>query len=77
MTSTETAPTAEADPQSLSTLFEADPEDLTDNDIDTIVSHFREKRHLFLQQEETKKATGRSSGTKSPPKNLSLDDLLA
>lgn len=72
---TEQPPTAEADPQSLGQLFAADPEELTNENIDTIVSHFREKRKLFLQQEKTKPSGG-GKAKKDAPDNLSLEDLL-
>jgi len=76
MTPNET-PTAEADAATIQELFARDPENLSDQDIDAIVSHYRKKRHIFLQEENTKKAKGSSRGRKDAPKNLSLDDLLA
>lgn len=69
--------TDEADPQSLAKLFAADPEDLTDNDVDRIVAEYREKRTLFLQEEEKKALKGPSKkGTIDAPDNLSLEDIL-
>lgn len=76
MTPNET-PTAAADPKALDALFNADPEDLTDQDIDTLVATYREKRKLWLQEDAKKKAQGRKTvGTKEVPQNLSLDDIL-
>lgn len=69
--------TDEADPQSLADLFAADPENLTDNDVNRIVAEYREKRKLFLQEEQTKSLKGSTKkGYKDAPPDLNLEDIL-
>lgn len=69
--------TDSADPQSIAQLFAADPEDLSDGDIDRIVAEYRSKRKLFLHDEAVKSSKGRQSkGTKDVPETISLGDIL-
>lgn len=46
----------------ISELFSRDPLDLTDEDIDRIIAHYRESRHLFN--------TGLTTGGKKTSSNL-------
>lgn len=69
-----TSPLEQADPMALDKLFEADPEQLTDNDIDRIVARLREARAKFAKSELE------SKGKKVTPltdkgRELNLEDL--
>lgn len=68
--------TSEADPLSIHELFQADPESLNDQDISRIVDHYREKRNLFLVEENKKKARGSSKGSKDMPDTIDIEELL-
>lgn len=68
----ETSPLAQTNPKSLDELFEMDPEKLTKEDIEVIVSQMREARARF--------AAAEAAGKKAPlmnasGKNLTLEDL--
>ena len=78
MNEMEKLPTEEVNPNSIYDLFQADPEDLGEQDIDRIVDHFRKKRSLFLIEEQKRATKGKvRKGTKEVPQDLSLDELLA
>lgn len=64
-------PLAEANPESLSDLFEKDPLLLTDADIERIVSELRSARANWLQKEKVTKGNPK----RAAPSNLSLADL--
>lgn len=68
------SPLAEADPHSISELFNTDPLELTDANVFKIVSELRKDRGKFQIEERNKRATG---GKKiDAPKNLQLEDLF-
>ncbi len=78
--------TTEIHEETLSELFSRDPMNLSNQDLDKIISTMRESRKLWLKDEEKAKAEGKptrsSAGkvkTKLSPdqvKQISLDDLL-
>lgn len=53
------SPLAEADPQSLDELFNADPLELTEANLDTLAAEFRSKRKLWEKEEAAAQAQGR------------------
>lgn len=73
-------PLSEADPKSLDVLFNEDPLNLTDEDIDTIVVELRKNRHLWKKEEEAAKREDRprrpsSYKAKVPKGSISLGDI--
>jgi len=70
MNSNESSPLSQAKPKSLDDLFDADPESLTDSDIDEMVAHLRSERAHFKQAKAQK--------AKGPAKipSGSVDELL-
>ena len=65
------SPLTEADPQSLNILFDKDPLELTDQDIDAIVAELRKARTEWATEESSKSKSKASKVTA----NLSLEDL--
>lgn len=64
----------------LNELFDADPLSLSDQDLDSIIAHFREQRGKWRTEEASAKAAGRKTKTVTeklppPPGGLSLADL--
>ena len=57
MTSEPSSPLSQAKPKSLDDLFEADPDSLSDSDIDEMVAHLRSERAHF-KQAKAQKAKG-------------------
>ena len=81
---TDIAPTefkSEVDPKALQVLFNADPESLTDRDIEHICVELRKLRANFETQEEVKSMAEKKPRVKTTPitdekiSQLSLDDL--
>lgn len=48
-------PLAEVDPDSITRLFEADPLDLTDEEIENLINELRRRRVVFLAKEAADK----------------------
>lgn len=70
----------QADPKALAFLFEKDPEQLTQHDLDTIVVELRKQRMLFEQSEEAKALKPKApkkkeSTTKEEAMQMTLGDL--
>lgn len=63
-----TSPLAEANPDSLQELFDRDPLELTDADVERIVTELRDQRSRWVKAE----AKGKKQAA---PKSLSLADL--
>lgn len=74
-----TSPLEEVKVESIDILFDRDPLELSDRDIDQMVNYFRENRLRWKQEEKTKslKPKRESAPKKKIDLNLSLDDLLA
>ncbi len=86
----ENSPLQSSDPDAISALFRADPMDLTDADLDSLISELRRRRNAHLSEEAAKQAKGKSARAPSSPApsapkaaaldvptaELSLDDLL-
>lgn len=73
-------PLAEPDPKSLDELFNADPLELTDEDLDTLVAEYRANRELWAKEEAAAKTQGRARRPKEykqkiPKGQLSLSDI--
>lgn len=81
-------PMSEIDPQALQELFTRDPNEYSEQDIDSIVYQFRKMRHLWENEEATAKKSGRransnvTKGKSDKPKitkeealNLTVGDL--
>lgn len=71
---------AEADPRSINDLFNEDPLNLTDEDVDRLVAEFRKNRELWAKEEASAQAEGRKRRPKTykpkvPVGQLSLDDI--
>lgn len=67
--------------QSVDDLLNRDPLLLTDEELDTLIKHFRDQRVTFLEAEKTAKAAGKrvvapKSDSAKAAANLSLEDLL-
>ena len=62
------SPLLEAQAESLQELFDKDPLQLTDSDVEKIVTELRAQRGRWLIAEKKGKS-------KSAPKNITLDDL--
>lgn len=72
-------------PQALTELFNKEPEDLTDDDIKSIISKLREERNGFMLKEEKKsmapkrgtpEAKAQRQADKERAKQLTLEELL-
>lgn len=68
MLPTNESPLAEASPESLQELFDKDPLELTDHDVERIVAELREQRGRWTQAEKKGKKV-------AAPKSISLADL--
>lgn len=82
LTVQESSPLAEVSPTSLEDLFNKDPLDLTEKDIEATVRYLRKARETFLKEEATapKKGDTKTPAVKALPKvaldkTLSVDDL--
>jgi hypothetical protein len=78
----ETSPLAEVSPTSLEDLFNKDPLELTEKDIEETVRYLRKARETFLKEEATapKKGDTKKPAVKAGPKvaldkTLTADDL--
>lgn len=75
------SPLNEASPKSLDELFDRDPLDLADEDVDTIITTMRTNRALWLKLEEDAAAQGkrvsapRAKKPKAPAPSLTITDL--
>lgn len=83
-------PLADADPNSITLLFDADPDTLSDHDFDRLVAEFRTRADRFAAEEVAKAAKPKATKTKvkadadpktqalrdTPPDQLNLDQLL-
>jgi len=73
-----TLPLASAEPESIEELFSRDPLELSAQDIDKIIAHFRLHRKLWSQEEASAKSQGRTAkaaATKALAQKMSLGDL--
>lgn len=70
---TEANPLAEANPESLQEIFDKDPLQLTDDDIERIVAEERSMREKWKLAERA--GSTRQKAPKAVVANLSLDDL--
>jgi hypothetical protein len=75
-------PLAFANPRSLDELFNRDPLDLADQDIDVIVAEYRRQRAVWLSDQEMKfnsdgtpKATRTKAGPKPEKPKFTLESL--
>lgn len=73
-------PLSEADPKSLDELFNEDPLNLTDSDVERLVAELRANRHLWKKEDAEAKSQDRARRpSKYKPKvekgKLSLADL--
>lgn len=68
-------PTEKVDPKEIMKLYNKDPEELTRDDLKTLVADLRAKRETFLKTEESKKMKDNKAKKKEPSKQLSLDDI--
>jgi len=69
---------ARPDPQLIQELFDKDPLDLSDTDIDMIILSFRQDRADYLQPKEAKPAKGKAAAAVKAPlieTQMSMDDL--
>lgn len=55
----------EANPKSLEDLYNSDPLDLTNDDIDNLIEDWRRKRHLWEREEKSAQAEGRKRKPKA------------
>lgn len=72
----EASPLLEADPQSLEELFSKDPLQLTEVDIETIVTTLAAGRQQWMQEENKTKSKARTAKPKSDAPKLALADLF-
>ena len=64
-------------------LFSKDPQTITDEEFKKVIEHYRKERHKLVEAENTgnraptgkKLSKAKREPKKSPPKDLSLDDL--
>ena len=76
-------PTQEISPEALDELFQRDPKEITDEEFEKIVLHYRAQRGRFIQAEQAaaaqgKKQTRMPKQTSSTPKeklDIKLSDL--
>lgn len=71
-------PLSNVEPQSLNDLFEKDPLDLSEQDIELIVAAYRKHRAAWAKEEKDAKAQGRrpkTSVTAKAVEGMSLKDL--
>ena len=62
-------------PDAIQQLFDKDPLEITDEELDRLVLHFRETRGKFLAQEEQKRLSGRKKKDTPETAGLNLKDL--
>ncbi len=74
-------PTQEISPEALDELFQRDPREITDQEFEAMVLHYRSQRGRFVQAEKDAAAQGKKqtrmpkqTGPKAPV-NVSLGDL--
>jgi hypothetical protein len=68
-------PLAFANPRSLDELFNRDPLDLGDQDIDVIVAEYRRQRAQWLEAEGQPKPTRAKAGPKPEKPKFTLESL--
>lgn len=71
----EATPAQTVDPKIIIQLYEKDPENLTRDDLQTLVADLRAKRSQFMQEEQTKSMKEKRVKKKDAPKQLDLKDL--
>lgn len=59
-------PLVRPDPKLIQELFDKDPLDLTDQDLDLIIQEFRQDRMSYLQAEKAPKSKAKSSSSAAP-----------
>jgi len=72
------SPLSEANPRSIEDLFEADPLDITQVELTSMVEHYRENRAAWSAEDREAKASGRSRQTskyKEPSKKPDKESL--
>ena len=74
------SPLKQADPKSLDELFNADPLDITNTDLEALVAEYRLNRHKWAKEEAESKTQGRASRPKEykakiPKGSIKLADL--
>ncbi len=77
MSETPSIPIERPDPRLVQELFDKDPLDLTDQDLDVIIASFRAERMDYLQPKEpkAKKTTAKAAASKAPAIEISKDLL--
>jgi hypothetical protein len=73
-------PVARPDPRLIQELFDTDPLDLTDQDLDLIIAEFRADRVNYLQEQAVGKKTAKAKAAAKSPAipvsdQLDLSDL--
>lgn len=68
------SPLHSAAPESLDELFSRDPLELTDQNLDQIVSHLRAQRHQWAQEEATGAKKSKAKQIK-PKERVKIEDL--
>lgn len=63
------------DPQLIQRLFDEDPLNLSEGDLDLIIAEFRAERMDYMQPNEPKKTKGSKAVSKAPPA-ISLDGQM-
>jgi len=67
-------PAAQAEGKSIAELFRTDPLELSDQDMDAIITHYRQQRNEHSKQEKKKQNGSTQKGTRQKAAdNLSLD----
>jgi hypothetical protein len=74
MTEEKQSPLAEANPDSIQDLFNKSPEELTDWDLESLVTALRAQRARWLQMEQTK--ANKEKKERVPLSQHEVDDLL-
>ena len=64
------------DPKLIQELFDKDPLELSNQDLDIIIADFRQQRMDYMQPAETKPKKGSSKSKSSGPTVTVSDDLL-
>lgn len=64
------------DPKLIQELFDKDPLDLSNQDLDIIIADFRQQRMDYMQPAEAKPKKGSSKAKSSGPTVTVSDDLL-
>ena len=66
-------PASNADGKSIAELFRTDPLELSDQDIDAIIKHYRQQRKEHAQKEHSRNKTSQKGTRQKAADNLNLD----